>query len=177
MDEEHRVAAHELVELRGEQVEVCELRCPDAGAGEAVRSGPAASGTSLALGRGSELENPVLVGRDELGGLVARQRADAQGRLQRHDGDVELPAVEEREPGPEVVGAEVDLALAFAGELERGAAEPRRTLSTGQELDERLRPQVLMEVDRGHVILASSHPLARRAAAKRASHRDLRAPN
>jgi len=85
--------------------------------------------------------------------------------LQRHDRDVELPAVEERQPRPEIVCAEVDLAR-FSCKLEGGTAEPRRMFSSSQKLDERLRPQMLVEVDRRHALILASESQVRESSDK-----------
>ena len=110
---------------------------------------PVASGTIRPAEADASSRIPLLVHGEELGILVAR-RVEPEGGLERDDGDVELAAVEEREPRVQVVGAEVELARALPGELENGSDETWRLRSALEAGDEGLGPQVLVEVERRH---------------------------
>ena len=96
MHEEQLPAALELVERRREAIEIEQVRSPDAGADELFAI-PAGRKGEEASRRGSQIAHPVLVGRDELVALVLGELADAQGRLEGHESDVDPAAIEQRE--------------------------------------------------------------------------------
>ena len=70
---------------------------------------PAGRKGEEACRRGSQIAHPVFVGCDELVALVVGELADAQGRLEGHESDVDPEAIEQRESRFEIVRFEVDL--------------------------------------------------------------------
>jgi hypothetical protein len=72
---------------------------------------------------------------------------DLHRRCERHESDVDAVPVEKLQPSREIVVAEINGASSFDRELEGAVAETRRLGSTGERLDERLGPEVLVDVD------------------------------
>jgi hypothetical protein len=144
MHEQERSTQLELVEPRRERVQVPERGRRHADTREPVHFRPGRKRNDPPGSRLRELEDAPFVRPDQL--LVL----DAERRLQGDDGHVDLPPVEEREPSAQAVRAEVDLCCAFARELEHPARQARRVPSPRKHLQKRLRPEMLMEVDRRH---------------------------
>ena len=85
----------------------------------------------------------------ELVALVLGERVEPQAGLQGEDGDVEPVALERAQPRFRIVVREVDRKRAF-GRQELVPGQPRRVPSLAKRRDERRRPEVLVDVERGH---------------------------
>jgi hypothetical protein len=72
---------------------------------------------------------------------------DAEGRRERDHCDVDLVAIEQPGACVELMHGEIDLAHGLACELEHGPTQARRSFPLREGGDERLRPEVLVEID------------------------------
>ena len=111
-----------------------------------------------AVGGRGELNDSAVVGVRELVPLLLREDAEPERRRERDDRELDLAAVEEGESRLEPVRIEIDLDRGLAGELERRGREPWRASPRRKHLDQRLRPEVLVDVDDRHARTLAQHP-------------------
>src|SRR4051794_38965061 len=142
MHEEQVAAPLQLREEWRERGEVVETLCRDAASGEAVAGLAVGECTEPAAGGADDLEDALVVGRDELGAQLQRRRA-------RDERDVDPVTVESSEARVEIVRAEIDLERTV-GELQRAAAQTWRLAPCFECLDQSGGPEVLMEVEGRH---------------------------
>ena len=133
----------ELPEQRVDSAD--ELPCCDARAGEPGPTDPGGERLDPAGRRSDELERAGVIRVCELP-LGIRQ---VPGR-HRDQGDVDPVTIEQRQAGIEIVVAEVDLRVELAGKPKHAPVEARWLASPGERSRERLRPEMLMDVERRH---------------------------
>ena len=68
----------------------------------------------------------------------------------RDQGDVDPVAIEQRQARIEIVVAEVDLRVQLAGKTKHTSVEAGWLASSSERSRERLRPEMLMDVERRH---------------------------
>ncbi len=139
MHEQNEPPTLELVEQRGERLQVVQGATGHAGAGAAVEQGAGPERHEPAARAGGERRHALVVGVAQLGRQAERRRAGDEG-------DVDAVAIEQLDPPRRVVVSQVDLELAL-GELEPAPAQPRPLGSRLERPDQRLRPEVLVDVD------------------------------
>ena len=164
MDEQRRAAALERLEHGAQALEAGwagQRAGRDAGAGEPaveqsrerrrVRLGESDRGPGAERGR--ERRDAVVVGLQQRLGLAGRERLDAERDGGGHQRALEAVGADERRAALRVVVGEVDGRLRLAAQVQNpagGAAfEPRRVPAAGQLIQQRLGPQVLVDVGRG----------------------------
>ena len=89
--------------------------------------------------------------------LSRRQELDLERRCQRDNRDVDLVPIEISETCLEVVRGEVDVERTLTAELEHIAMQAGRRAPTGERRQQRLRPEVLVNVECCHRV-AVAHP-------------------
>src|SRR5581483_6205791 len=93
-----------------------------------------------------QLESAFVIGVDERPRLARRQKMDAERRLERDNSALDAGAIEGCKPRAQPMGGEIDREAALDRRQDIAAKEGRRRPS-GEQGDEAVRPQVLVEVD------------------------------
>jgi len=151
LDEEEAAALLERVEARREELQLEEFGRPHTRARESLY---AAEGSERddPVARAREVEDPSLVRLADLLPLLVGEGPGTERRREGDDRPLDSATVEEREARLERVRADVDLHRRLAGKLQGRAVEPRRAPAPRKELEQRLRPEVLVDVDDGHAV-------------------------
>src|SRR4051812_20255475 len=142
MNEEQLASFLEVCEQGRERGEVAELESRNACTGEAVTCDVAGKRAQPPVGFRDHLEHPFVIALDQI-------RIELQRRRARDHGDVDLVAIERGQARSEFVHGEVDLPVA-ARKLEPPAAQPRSPVTRLEGLDQRRRPEMLMNVVTRH---------------------------
>src|SRR5439155_10398611 len=149
-----------------EAVEIGEGSRGDRSSGEPLEDSAGSEGADPAARLSCDAEDPVVVRLEDRLRLVLGQELDLERRRKRDDRDVDLVAVKLAEPRLEIVCVEVDVEPTLPLELERTVAEPGRLPSARERREERLGPEVLVDVE--------GRRLAARSLSRRRPHRSGR---
>ncbi len=97
--------------------------------------------------RSRECERALVIGGEQLGALVRGQELDPERARQRYHWHIEAVALCLRHPEAGVMLRRIHRVVRLARQLERPSPEARRTPAGTERVDERGRPQVLVDVD------------------------------
>jgi hypothetical protein len=139
MHEQEAATRLQLVEQRGQRVESEERASGDAGSGEAVEHRTGRERDEPPARRCDDLSDPFVVAVEQLAGKVERGRA-------RDHRDVDPVPIEQLEPAGQIVLTQIDLEVTL-GQLEPLSPQPRTVSPRPERADERLGPEVLVEVE------------------------------
>jgi hypothetical protein len=104
--------------------------------------------------RTTERQRPLVIGIDQGKRLLARERLDPEGARQAQQRAVKAVLLDQRGAAGGRLGAHVDHVGALAAEKQHGqpvlVTDEGELVTVGEGLDERLGPEVLMNVDLDH---------------------------